>query len=430
MSKTKVAKKTMKDPELNKMFNQMLGAETPDPNIAAPKYDKIMKCTDETLEILEKLSKRSKSVPQSFEEGFNEIKIYVDNSRKKLKEYVLEPTDSVYTGKDLEEVNSNPELMATFLNSMNCKYNITDLIKTYKSLKECVVVQEMVMICRNLKNLLHEERERTKTKKYNLDDGNDLSSDFILNSDAYNISVFNFAPKFELKSLFLDDDVPNKFKQYTLRALHLIWKKCNNVLKAITDPDIDISKFSEILVNNIGEIKSHIPGCDDAFNKIKESVGLLENNFNGYYYDFVQAGDPTIIIEHFVGDVAKSSKTNPKVTRQFSKIVQFYQQNMQGKVKDAKVNKLFSMVTENLDVLRDKERSVKKDEKEDSDNKETKETKDDKEETEDEKKPKPKKTKEEIGKSFIPEPSKDSSKSKSKKSSKKSKKTKRSDNVQ
>ena len=48
----KTAKKTMQDPELIDMFNQMMGTSEPDPSIVIPKYDKIMRLSRDILEIL------------------------------------------------------------------------------------------------------------------------------------------------------------------------------------------------------------------------------------------------------------------------------------------------------------------------------------------------------------------------------------------
>ena len=81
---------------------------------------------------------------------------------------------------------------------------------------------------------------------------------------------------------------------------------------------------------------------------------LLKNNFSGYYKDFVVSKNPGIIIENFVMDVADDSKADTETTYQFRKIINFYKEKMRGRVNDPKIQKIFDLVGQNLDVLEKK----------------------------------------------------------------------------
>ena len=90
--------------------------------------------------------------------------------------------------------------------------------------------------------------------------------------------------------------------------------------------DVDIKGFSKILVDCISKAEKQIPGCKDAFRKIKSAVGLLEGNFDNYYKDFIKTENPGIIFQNFIEDVSQDQKnTNLKLISQFRKIIGHFQ---------------------------------------------------------------------------------------------------------
>ena len=119
----------------------------------------------------------------------------------------------------------------------------------------------------------------------------------------------------------------------------------------MTSPDVDVTEFSEIIVKSIAAIKKQIPRCDKAFAQIEKSIGLLQNNFNGYYKDFIQSQNPSTIIESFVIDVSDSAKSDPQTARQFRKIINFYRKKTQGKIKDPKLQAIFSALNSNINAM-------------------------------------------------------------------------------
>jgi hypothetical protein len=222
------------------------------------------------------------------------------------------------------------------------------------------------MTTRNLKNALMMEKQRSKQSKHNLEEKDHLNSSFITKSDGDFLILFNFTT-LDFKQMYYSNHMTPEINKYILFVLHLIYKKCLEMVKEITSPDIDVDKFSELLVKNIDEIRTHIPRCDKAFDKIKSSVGMLKDNFGEYYKDFISSQNPGIIVENFVSDVAKGSKTDPETTRQFRSIIAFYQKHMQSRITDPKVKKIFQMVGANLDILEEKT-TPRKTKKTESDN--------------------------------------------------------------
>ena len=147
----------------------------------------------------------------------------------------------------------------------------------------------------------------------------------------------------------------------------MLYNTTYDVYQIITSPDIDISKFSDIIVQSIQQAKKMIPRANKAFKKIEESVELLKNNFQNYYKDFITTKNPTIIVENFILDVSKENtgELDLDLARQFKKIVMFYQKKSQGKIKDPRINQLFEMLNKNFDMLNVKDKDVSESEESD-----------------------------------------------------------------
>jgi hypothetical protein len=123
------------------------------------------------------------------------------------------------------------------------------------------------------------------------------------------------------------------------------------VYKTLTSPDVDVKEFSKAIISSISQVKKQIPRCEKAFARIEQSVSLLEGNFDGYYKDFIQSQNPSTIIESFVIDVSQSSGGDAQTTRQFRKIISYYQKATQGKIKDPKIKKVFDMLNANFSAM-------------------------------------------------------------------------------
>ncbi len=140
----------------------------------------------------------------------------------------------------------------------------------------------------------------------------------------------------------------------------MLFKTTYDIYEIVTSPDIDISKFSDIIIQSIQQAKKMIPRANRAFRKIEDSVELLKNNFQGYYKDFISTKNPTIILENFILDCSKENgdDVDIELARQFKKIVMFYQKKSQGKIKDPRVNQLFDMLNKNFDMLNVKDTDI------------------------------------------------------------------------
>lgn len=350
-AKSVVVKKTIKDPDLIEMFNQMVGASDPDPQIIIPKYENIMKNIKEIIDILDKFA--HSPCAQFDRRAFAAIESFVAHAYTTLKTFELQPNDHIISGEEIHKINTDPTKLTEFLMNVHEKYKTSKLGESYTQLKESKVITEMVMLARNLQNVLMIEQTRCRVSTHNFENKDALSDAFIVNSNGDYLQLFNFAP-LNFKQLFTFDDVNKDVKQYTLKVLHLIYTRAIEIVHIITSPDIDVAKFSEVLVANIGDMRKHIPRCDKAFDKIEQSVGVLKTNFNEYYKDFIvaQSGNPGIIVENFVMDVARNSKADIQTMRQFKQIIGFYKQKMSNRaISDPRLKKMMDLVGENMSIL-------------------------------------------------------------------------------
>jgi len=355
-AKVKMVKKSLKDPELTDLFNKMLGTSDPDPNIVIPKFKKVLEKATGLLKLFESLTKTTfpfyKMFHNDFQKGFDEIKVFIKDGYTEIQGYDLKEDDHVLSDAELKELNTSPEKLTEFLANAQEKYKITNLQEKWTKLKDCKLIQEYLFIARNIKGLLRDEMKRSTSEIPDLAAKESLKSNFIKNADGDYLQIMQFST-INFKQIFLSQDMTPDLEKYLLMFFYLLYKDTLEIVNIITSPDIDVEKFSEMLVDKIGDFKKQIPRCDAAFGKIAESVDLLKGNFNKYYTDFIISRDnPSIMIEHFVLDVAGTCSGNVEIVRQFREIMKFIGKNMnQGKVNDPRMKKMFNMLSQNLDLL-------------------------------------------------------------------------------
>lgn len=143
-------------------------------------------------------------------------------------------------------------------------------------------------------------------------------------------------------------------RHFLLVVLHKLYRISHDVYDAYRLPEIDVDKFSHIIVDSVGLVKKQLPGCEDAFRRITDSVDLLKLRFGEYHGDAVASGNPAVIMENFVLDVAKEqSNASPALTRQFRKIISHYkkQASKHSSSMDPKLRTVFDQVNKNFSEL-------------------------------------------------------------------------------
>ena len=298
------------------MFSQMTGSNNADSDIIIPKFIKLKELVTKYFKI------------------FN-LLINFDEFIKSFPEYTPEFDDIRKFLEKLEKIKNDDELTEKKLSDMN-NDNVN---KLYKELKNNNEIQTMVIISGNL----------DKYKKY-LSDKANLGDEFIKREPGLSLKPLTFT-NLDLKLLWSSEKLTYMAKKYILNILSNTYSIGHEVYQIITSPDIDIKKFSSILIANIDKMKKQIPRCDKAFDIIAKSVSMLENNFDGYYKTSVEAENPSIIIESFIVDVSMSQKSNATTTSQFRKIIMFMKRQT-ASIKDPRVSKLFKILNSQFNLMK------------------------------------------------------------------------------
>lgn len=301
---------------LNSMFDQMTGTAHADPEIIGPKF----------LQLTAALMKFHKVFKlfltlHDFVESFPECKPACDEI-------------SVFMSK-IEALDiSDQEAHSAKISKMDKK----ELNDAFASLKDSYEVQQTIITSSLL-----------GTHKKCIADKDHLSDEFIKREPGLSMKPLSFS-SLDLKQIWASDKCTEMIKKFVLNILSHAYNTGYSVYDLVTSPNIDIQKFSHVLINNIGMLKKQIPRCDKAFDIIADSVKMLEGNFKDYYKTSVEAENPSIIIESFIVDVSMKQKSNAVVTRQFRKII-MYMKKKSSNNEDPRVKKLFSILNNQFSMM-------------------------------------------------------------------------------
>ena len=299
--------------DLNNMFGQMTGAQNADPDIIIPKILNLSDHMDKFYRVYQSLinfKEFSNTFPQ-YMHWFTDISIFIE--KLKLNK-ITETKDELYA-MDVDTLN-----------------------KKYSELKTCSELQKIIITSSTLGNY----------KKY-ISDMSNLKDGFINREPGLDMKVLEFT-SLDLKILWGSGKLSNVAKTYILNILCHTYTIGHNIYDIITSPDIDIKKFSRILIASIAKMRKQIPRCDKAFDIIQNSVNMLENKFKDYYKSSVEASNPSIIIENFIVDVSMSQDSSPMVTNQFRRIIMALKRQSQNS-NDPRVKKLFGILNNQFNLM-------------------------------------------------------------------------------
>jgi len=338
--KSKTVKATLKNKDVLDMFQGVLGSS--DNSVALsitwPKFKNIQNQTDRMIRLLAAL--RDSRAISLFPAQHTQLVAYVQMyERQRATSFVIPEIESLIrtTSTGIEGVlgvdkpendytGVSPELVVEFN-------------ACFATIKKCALVNNILAICKNM----------IPYKKF-LSDIKALKDKFLTKASAASVDPL---PELALnfRQIYIDDRLGPMDKEFILLVLHKLQAISHDMYDALSAPDIDVNEFVQVIMGSIGDVKKHIPRCDAAFAKIIESVSLLKNNFGDYYKDFTASGNPTIIMENFVLDVAKGSSTSPTVTAQFRKIISHYRKLASQQASNPKLQSLFAQVDKNFEEL-------------------------------------------------------------------------------
>lgn len=319
--------------DLNSMFEEMMGMKDSDVNIILPKFVKTRNLTRHVYKILTQFSNFTPlrmDFPE-LEDALNQIKVFADQ----IKESICFKD----TGSDDAEETEDMYKTVT-------KETLNAL---YKKLKENSIIKQLIVLCGKLK----------PHSKY-FEDMNNLKDNFIGQEPGLSFVIFPFST-LDLKKLWASNNIKIVVKKYILTILCILYKDLFNIYKITTSPDVNIESFTSILLDSIKKLRRQ-PGldrCKNAFNKIEDSVGILKNNFDDYYRESIASENPNMLVESFIVDVSNQSNADARLTREFREIIKYMHKAgaQNGRNKDPKVQKIFSMLNQSFAMMDNKSKS-------------------------------------------------------------------------
>jgi len=328
-------KQSPEDVELMKqMFDQMTGISQADMDVILPKYIKLKNLLTnfyKTYNVLLTFKPLHDSLSE-YKCNFDEIQNFIDKLKESCDLNVdLHEKENLYYDKTQEDLNN-----------------------LYKKLKDNECIKLIISTCGNLSR-----HSKFINDRKNLDDG------FIKREPGLSMILLSFS-NLDFKHIWISPKMTNMIKKFILNIISHTFEIGYEVYDIITSPDIDIRKFSNVLVTSLDKLRKQIPRCDHAFNIILDSVKMLENNFKGYYKSSVEAHNPSIILESFVIDISTKQHHSPKVTQEFRKII-MHIRKVAGNNNDPRVKKLFGMLNNQFKMMEDhsktstEEKDVEKD---------------------------------------------------------------------
>jgi hypothetical protein len=323
--KTKIIKSAVGAEDVSKLFEEMMGVRDADPALVLPKFVKVRNLLRHIYKVFVQFSSFAPlraNFPQAVE-GLDQIKKFAEDLR-----------ESVYFNPNTpdETVQQYAELSKSEINAFYCK-----LKDHNKHVKQLLILGG-----------------RLKQYKLYLDDSKNLRDNFIGQEPGLSFMIFNFS-SLDLKQLWIDRNMKPIVKTYILNVLHSIWKDTYDVYLTITSPNVDIDKFTTVIMESVANLKKQ-PGlnnCNNAFRRIEKSVDLLKEKFDTYYRESVSSGNPNIIMESFIIDVSNQGLGDARLTREFRQIIQHLHKVSQesGRSKDPNIQKLFKLVNKNVEAM-------------------------------------------------------------------------------
>jgi hypothetical protein len=324
--------------DINGMFEEMMGVRDAEPHIILPKFVGIRNKIIHIYKILMQFS--TGAIGSDF--------IELSEPMLQIKQFAYELKESIVFNDTLAEETEE----------QYSSLNKEDLNALYKKLKNNQFTQRLIVQCSNLKR--HSK---------DFEDVTQLKDNFIKQEPGLSFYIFDFS-NLDLKKIWASTRVTPMVKKYILNILHVLYKDLFAIYQMVTSPDVDIDKFTDVLMSAIDQLKKQ-PGlhrCENAFRRIAASVELLKGRFNNYYRESVASANPTIIIESFIVDVSNQGGADARLTREFKQIIKHMAKvsEQSGRNKDPAIQKLFAMLNKNFEIMERGTRG-KSDEKEAAD---------------------------------------------------------------
>lgn len=343
--------------EVSRLFEQLMGTSDADIDVIIPKMLDLKKQIVRYCKSLNIIISYSDLKSLFNEYGWNEqITDYINSIKSDMNIDITKD----YSKQDINQLIELKQQSSEKVND------------EYKCLKNHQLVKQIVVTCNNIdrhrnnfENKVEIEEPDEKKKKMSAKNNKKKSQE--KNEDDESGKKYNYVKKDKFEDIFIRSEPGNELRplEFSDLDLKILWfaeildDKSKNIIlgvlyhlliigreiyKIISSPDIDIAKFSAILVQSICELKKQIPRCDKAFEIIENSVKMLEDNFTTYYRSSMEADNPNNIGLDFISDVSKKQNVGPVVMAQFHRIMTVLRERS-ANITDPRAKKVLNVVS-------------------------------------------------------------------------------------
>jgi len=208
----------------------------------------------------------------------------------------------------------------------------------YEKLRESATVRLVIQVC-----------DRLAPYKAHIADQDALTGHFLETMPGVSFEPF---AAFDVKDAYIQEKNP-RAREFLLLYLHKLYDCGFALYQEYVTPDMNVDSMTSIVRDAIARLR-HEPAlsrCADAFSLIERSLSLMRENFGKYYTDFLQSRSTTTIFEHFILDVAHTSKSGGSggsgrksavLAQQFQRIVEYYRSSAQKSGMSKQAEALFT----------------------------------------------------------------------------------------
>lgn len=371
MSRVKVKRTIPKETqadinEITKMFDQMTGGSNADREVIIPKFVTVRNRLRDYYKVYKILVEFEdlKTLFSEYKNAFEQIAVFISDINLMMQEYSKElnmpfdmsNSESIDLYQSVSEIDINR--IWKKLKDESCVKAVLITTGRLKRFEQFLTPNKLSHQNSNDMDSTHRERDSSTvgdkfvviSKHDTLDDG------FIKREPGLDMILLSFAD-LDFKQIWASEKLTPMIKKLLLNILSKTYNYGFEIYDLVTSPDVDIKKFSSLLINSIQTLKHQIPRCDKAFDIIADSVKLLESNFKEYYRSSIEAQNPSVILESFIVDVSMKQKNNIHVMNQFKIIIRHLQKNSSN-IKDPRVKSVFSMLNKQINIIDEKYQSV------------------------------------------------------------------------
>lgn len=346
--KTRKVKSTLDNADVQELFARALGEEgsSLDYSVVWPKFKRVRRHVARGVKIIEWLTSRPWICGPFPEEGAA-IRAYVNQLKTEFAQLFEALPD---LDRHLEPVAANIAEQSPEDADRACPRfdrvppgELELFSEGYKRAVESDLVNTLVVTCRNLTHY-----------KASLEKRESLRRGFLLRAGLSFAPIPNL-PAANFKSFYHSDAATDNVKETILLYLHRLYHITHEVYEAASDPDFSVDDLIQTVSEALEDLKTRpeLERCDDAFQLILNSTDLLRNNFKNYYRDMKNSGNPSVIMENFVLDVADASKdkVGARVRSSFQKIIRYYRKVAKDQPKNSKSQVLINELEKNFSLL-------------------------------------------------------------------------------